>query len=113
LIVLRQVDAWPADGFLAFFFVIAAVPSMVIYGRESGDRDGTEEQGHCIRCGREVKPGEYVTAQGGQYAGRRVCMHCITEQVGINLLGEVAKLNGMGTRPLPPLEDEDEPKETG
>jgi hypothetical protein len=55
---------------------------------------------HCARCGNPVEAGEYVTAQGGEYAGRPVCVRCIEEQVGLNLLGEAAKPNGMGTRPL-------------
>jgi len=46
LIVLEQVGIWPAGMFLAFFFAIAAITSMVIYGRESGGRDGAEERGH-------------------------------------------------------------------
>jgi len=66
---------------------------------------------HCARCGREVKPGEYITAQEGQYAGKPVCIECITAQAGLNLLGEAAKPNGAGTRPLPPLEKEDESRE--
>jgi len=35
LIVLEQVGIWPAGGFLAFFFAIAAITSMVIWSPAS------------------------------------------------------------------------------
>ena len=55
---------------------------------------------HCARCGEPAEPGEYVVARGGRYAGRPVCVRCIEQQAGLNLLGEAAEPNGMGTRPL-------------